>query len=623
VSKNLIFIEHKKDIGFFEDFFNKNSVIVSMHPSVSLELKERGIEHNNTLCLFNEKDHSDVLMHSTNILKIVRPVIDKGFDLEFNSTFVNTWVYYFKFYLHYLLSSIAIIRNAEHLYNPSHIVVIRPSFIVENKSRYGYIDQSLYSILNIYTKSRKSKVRYISKNTNLKVFSIVNYFKFHWIKNIIFEIMILLYPLLKKRGDSILTPDDTYGMSNFLDEISVNINNPFQVYILKGNAKISKILKNLLIRKSFSFIVISKFIPIKNKRKFMDMINIMNCNIKNYISKNHKKTLFLGIDIRPLLIFFVENNLKKEMLSVYGEVLSLSKILSTVRPKYVFSQHSVGMSYALGEYCSKESIPGLMIPHGSYTPHPGEDVDLEWSIHARTMINSKYPFVSVQTPLASKFLKLQKNVSSISINTGPLLLSGGCGKINENNIFVEHKNKFIILHASSPRDWYSFRPLIYETFDEYVRNLNNLIKIIEKIDGFYLAIRYRPFKEFSVEEFKKSLIFSNCYGVYSCGAFSDHLLESDLLISYSSTSIEESLLNKIPVLQYDPDNKYKHISDDIIRSDSKSFLPAVCSASSEDQVVSALRKYYNFYPNHKDLINWSKYFVQVNNSQWLKEFIKK
>jgi hypothetical protein len=36
---------------------------------------------------------------------------------------------------------------------------------------------------------------------------------------------------------------------------------------------------------------------------------------------------------------------------------------------------------------------------------------------------------------------------------------------------------------------------------------------------------------------------------------------SDLLVSYSSTTIEEALQNRVPVLQYDSHGKYCHIKD--------------------------------------------------------------
>ena len=64
---------------------------------------------------------------------------------------------------------------------------------------------------------------------------------------------------------------------------------------------------------------------------------------------------------------------------------------------------------------------------------------------------------------------------------------------------------------------------------------------------------------------KISPVFSsdNCI-IHTEGAFDEYLLASDLLVSYSSTAIEEALQNNLPVLQYDSDNKYIHIKSPTI-----------------------------------------------------------
>ena len=83
---------------------------------------------------------------------------------------------------------------------------------------------------------------------------------------------------------------------------------------------------------------------------------------------------------------------------------------------------------------------------------------------------------------------------------------------------------------------------------------------INSIPNLYLAIRFRPIEGISLDDLRLSLIKSNCYGIYIDGVFEDYLLGSDLLLSYSSTAIEEALQNHVPVLQYDPDGKYEHVS---------------------------------------------------------------
>jgi hypothetical protein len=616
--KNLIFIEHKKDIVFFKSYFGKDTMVISMSPSVSIELEKRMVQYRSTLEFFSSSNHQEVIKHSVDIIDILRPFVNKAYSYELSDTFEKTWVYYLKFYLHYLLSTLIIVKNAERIFKPSRIIILESSFVTKAKHRPGYVNQSMYDLLRLYGKSHNLNFKCIKGFVDMTALANIRNFFIQQIKGMIFEVMIFIYPLFSKGRESIFAIDNTYNMTGLLPKIGNYINNPFAVYLLKGGFSIKNLLQDILSGASFSFIVVSSYVAPNKRKNFLYKANNVEKNIKKFIYKNNRNTIFFGVDIKLLLLAFIKNNLTKEMMLVYGEILSLHKVMRIIKPKCVLAQHSLGVSYALGEYCLKNCIPGLMIPHGSYVPYTGKVSDVEWSIHAHTMINSRYPFVALQTPLALRFLNLQKDVVSIGLKTGPLILAKEINKNNKTkNIFKSHKGKFIILHASSPREWHSFRPLIYETVDEYIQNLNDVIKTLDKSKNFFLAIRFRPISSLSLQEFKELLFPSSCYKVYSEGSFEEYLLESDLVISYSSTAIEEALSNNIPVLQYDPDERYSHISYDVINNSKDIKLPAVSTVHCKDNLLTAIQKYYNYYPNHKDIIDWSNHTIDIDNMSWV------
>jgi hypothetical protein len=299
--------------------------------------------------------------------------------------------------------------------------------------------------------------------------------------------------------------------------------------------------------------------------------------------------------------------------------------LDVVQPQYVFSQHSLGVNYALGEFCAENIIPSLLIPHGSYVPHNDSIADLEWSRHAQTMINSKFPFAALQTPWASKFLKEQRSVLSQGVITGPLIFGKKYDDINvddgvKHRLYKGHKDKRIILHASSPRVWKSLRTWVYETSDEYIKNINQVISAIDEISDIYLAIRFRPTTSLSLSDFKASLLPARCYGIFSEGAFGEYLINSDLLISYSSTTIEEALQNHIPVLQYDPDGKYEHIPGvKLTNRDDKNTVSSVYTVSSQKDLSPALiwwNRHHDADENKK--IDWSSHVYNTDDEMsWL------
>jgi hypothetical protein len=62
-----------------------------------------------------------------------------------------------------------------------------------------------------------------------------------------------------------------------------------------------------------------------------------------------------------------------------------------------------------------------------------------------------------------------------------------------------------------------------------------------------------------------------------------------MLISYSSTTIEEALQNKVPVLLYDPEGKYCHIKDaQTIGSLSNNEIGSCYFVNNEENLIKTL-----------------------------------
>ena len=234
------------------------------------------------------------------------------------------------------------------------------------------------------------------------------------------------------------------------------------------------------------------------------------------------------------------------------------------------------------------------------------------------------PTSCLETALDKKFLEKQDGVVSQGINTGPLLFAQSNSHDHtrfdlRHRLFGKHSNERIILHAGSPMGWGSYRPWVFETIDEYICNINAVIKAVEAVSGSYLAIRFRPNPGINLEDFKMSLRESNCYGIYSEGSFEEHLLGSDLLISYSSTTIVQSLQNHVPVLQYDPDGKYEHIQGQVLSTDGKNHLSTVYSVLSENDLMPALDWWKEHHSEKMNIrLDWSEHIIDTdNNMEWL------
>ena len=118
----------------------------------------------------------------------------------------------------------------------------------------------------------------------------------------------------------------------------------------------------------------------------------------------------------------------------------------------------------------------------------------------------------------------------------------------------------IVVYATTQKDRASLRFHITETRDEYLRALADIVTVVNQLKDVYFILRPHPICDITEEEFRALLPECPRLKIISKGSFSRILSAADLLISYSSTTIEEAVQNDIPVLLYDKWGRYNHFN---------------------------------------------------------------
>jgi hypothetical protein len=610
MSNNLVFVEHKDEICLLEECIDKDAVIISITPSSGAELTRKKMDFHNTISLFGVEGHKEVASYSKNIIEALRPFLKEMNFLGIQESFEKTWIFYFRFLLHYWLTMFIIIDKAVKTYNPDYLIVVQSD--IDSKK------MSVSKIVKHYAVEHGINIKLIGNNKVYKDSKKIQKF----IKNIlirpIFEFQLFIFRGISRGRSVQLLPSDSNNMPRFIGEISKCTKDAFPVYLLMHGSTFKVRIKEMLTMKTFSFFRIPKNVPNHKIAIFNSKYDDCTHQIKIWLGNCQNNLIINDAKFNTTMLHFINNQLKKIILDLYGETIFLNRVLECVNPKRVFAQHSLGINYALGEICFQKKIPAMLISHGSHVLHENLLAKYEWSIHAHTIFNSKYPFVALQTPWAKDFFKDQNDALSQGIETGPLLLSRGNYSNNykskiRKKIFGKHESKRILIHASTPKTWHSFRPWVYETVDEYVRNINDIIKAVDVIPDLYLAIRFRPLEGLTLSDFSVLLVKSDSYDIYSEGVFEEYLLASDLLLSYSSTTIEEALQNRVPILQYDPDDKYEHIPGQVLSADvGSNHVAAIYSVHSESDLMSALYWWSNNHPRDSDnkLFSWPEYVLK-------------
>lgn len=308
---------------------------------------------------------------------------------------------------------------------------------------------------------------------------------------------------------------------------------------------------------------------------FLNIINILKIFNKK---KHYYFTCYPAEKINIKEIEYLINNIFKDLLD--NNFLYLEKHFKEIIVNYCIQQYKSRKSYynflsrininkfytdqlrydiptIIADISKEIDFETFLVPHGSMSTPSDEYASFVNKISGRGMIFSPLADkIYAQTKISAHAISFHEHSKKI-IRSQPLLY--GEKKIKIRKIKSSSDN-FNFLHVSSPKSLSKW-PWIYEDFNEYVYNLKNLINYFSNQNKHKLTIRFREGPECELETFKKIINVENKYINFSKNkCFIDELLVNDVLISYSSTAIEESLIYNKPIIIYSDYKNYKHIN---------------------------------------------------------------
>ena len=269
--------------------------------------------------------------------------------------------------------------------------------------------------------------------------------------------------------------------------------------------------------------------------------------VKRILKTIHDPISFMGIKI-------VYDPLVKSTALFDGSKGNFKKIIDQLKPSDVVAGQLRWKSAAvLAEVAKKYNIPVTLISHGSHTIQNSAIAEFEHRENAQGLLISPLSDITLlQSPhaehFASKFYcKNGKRSQTIQWDKSNLMTNAPSNKMRH------------ILHAGGCKQWISPRPWIYETPDEFIKGLISLVIATSNLKNIKLVIRIREQLELNLKNLQKLLPHGNHYEIKSSGSFLEDISKADLLVSWSSTTIEEALHLRKPVLLWGGSNRYFHL----------------------------------------------------------------
>lgn len=268
-----------------------------------------------------------------------------------------------------------------------------------------------------------------------------------------------------------------------------------------------------------------------------------------------------------------------------GCVAHMENVLRRLQVRAVIA-HSMRWSSeaALCQAAGQAGIPRLLFSHGSHPDAMSNTAFHPHTILADGLLVSRLADLGVvQSPVAAraaaKFMPAMPTLATRPIMWGYKPAPSATGSRRQPRI----------LHAGTYKRLSGWRPWIYETSLEFVQGLVDLAEAVLQLDEVELVIRVREAPECSIATLRRLLPAHPRIQIKTDGTFLEDLADSDLLVSYASTTIEEALAAQRPVLLWGGSPRYRHLParlqlpsphdrDAVYAVDRAEDLPAMVSA---------------------------------------------
>ncbi len=549
MQKDICFIENSKDIALISKLNSNNILFVPLNLETFLFCKEKNYE------IFDFKKNISTEFHQK-ALKISKEFTDNlKFCFDLNYSLKSEIIFFLRFRFNSIILILEIVEKIKKEFDINNIIVSGLKKDIHRNINDGNIVTEI--IENLF--KNKISIRKLSNFSGENDYP--NLEGYAPVKNNIFF------------NKNVLLSNAGYNFKrivNILKKNKINVWIPF--------------FNNLNLIKSYLY-RLRGFNPIE----FIQDGD--NKNLKDYIQKitfrynSHDLSELLNIFYRKLNYYFNDVEQRsialKKMINQNAFSLTISNIVKGVN----------------GSILDKDiKCNSLCVSHGIIAQSFDAFDKVYKKIIAEAVFNGESKFFAIQSQTMLNSLNTHE-INGKAINTGNIVFSS----INKK------KHKGHVLHASTIKDFFNLQFLGVEMFYEYWTVLSILNKIAKK-SSLKIFIKPHPTIKNCTKKLKKN--FKNLE--FSNKSIDILLKKTSILISYSSSTIEDALNSRVPVVLFDIKKGYKHIQSEKFTINNA----AVYYVDDENQLEPIFKKIINM-----EKINFEKYIFKKNFERNFKEKI--
>ena len=558
------------------------TTVLAFEPGLQAYLKHQGIRYLNTCEFFDANSHGELASVSEELIPVIRTGLEIHDEFGASSGYERACVFFVRFFLHHLLFLTHVVHRAVVTLEPDRVIVAEAPASVSFNSGVAPGERYLAEAVRAVCQEQGIVCETSQLPSRLAVI---------WVSHLRRAIKAAAVRVLfgavdallarRRRGKIlVMASSKAYNLGHVLAELRPMLGLRYRPVYLWSNDLPSLLKQFVRDTREWSYPGLRPRIAANHG--FASVLDAQLARLAARLVASRRFS-YCGLDLARMVNQRTRTTLRPLLLEVHAQTARLDWLLDEHRPDLIVSQAAAGWTANLGTLAARKGIPAMLIPHGSMVPSTGRHALAEWRDQGLTMTHSDYAYVAVQTPLTEAYLK-QSPGASRAIRTGPLLFARP-----ERPTAAPSPGDKLLIHVGTPKTSRSLRFWTYETVDEYVNNVNSLIRAVDEVDGCRLLIRFRAVQGLTEDAFRALLARSACYEICAGGSLADYLGLADLLVSYSSTAIEEALQLQIPVLQYDPQGKYCHVTGRVLDPSAEPHVGSCYFVAAEAHLTWALR----------------------------------
>ncbi len=560
-------------------------LVVALQPGVKVLCKEKEIEWIDTLPFFDNGSHQRVLSKSHELTTLISRHLSFNVPAAIQPVLLDTFIFYTRFYINNYLWIIEVMEGIKKKYKDIDIFVFRRAIEpgITDPRQDAYLlkrDRFLDTLVEKYCRNNQNRLTVqvieppqAGSDEKKKPGN-------GWMKNFLQAIARKLFQ--KKlnalsRYKSVFIASSSYNLDRVCRDIQAKFPGTCAVTHLPLPGTMSnyrylrmclKELKNRLVGQKpgpqLTAIPVDLFTPKPGKEK-NTVLNRLKESYKQFAADYHHQFSYEGCSFWEEFDQKVEADLLDTLGWLSASTEGRERFLGSLKPRLVISPVSTAEYQSWAQVCASLDIPALVIPQKALVKPTNEFAALEEYYIGRAQVTESFQDAAAQSPLVTRYLNWAGYKGNI-IETGNLVFSRISAlkrKERREQFFAQiGSNRKIIVWAPSMKTRKSRRFYVLESIDELFSAMEDVFAVVSRMEDVHLIFRIHPGDAVTKSDIYSLVEVPRNVSVSDAGAFEDVLALADLLISFSSTAVQEALINHIPVLLYDKWNRYNHLDAD-------------------------------------------------------------